>query len=123
MRILPCGTRNFSYASDMAIIRTKTHWALFIIFLVLLFTAPLYMSGYWLGVVNLIGITLIAATGLNILTGYCGQLSIGHAGFIAVGAYTSAILTTRFEMPFLVGLIAAGLVTGMVGMIFGIPSV
>jgi len=120
---LPCGIRNYTYAEDMAILRTRTHWALLIGFLVLLFTAPLYLGGYWLGVVNLIGITLIAATGLNILTGYCGQLSIGHAGFIAVGAYTAAIITGRLELPFLVGLISAGLVAGIIGVIFGLPSV
>ena len=120
---LPSGTRNFSYAQDMAILRTKTHWALFIIFLAFLFAAPLYLGNYWLGVANLIGITLIAATGLNILVGYCGQLSIGHAGFIAVGAYTAAILTNRLELPFLVGLICAGFTAGLIGLIFGIPSV
>ena len=120
---LPSGTRNYSYAQDMAILRTKTHWALFIIFLAFLFAAPLYLGNYWLGVANLIGITLIAATGLNILVGYCGQLSIGHAGFIAVGAYTAAILTNRLELPFLVGLICAGFTAGLIGLIFGIPSV
>jgi len=106
----------------MAIFRTKTHWAMLIALLVILFTAPLYWGNYWLGVANLIGITIIAATGLNILTGYCGQLSIGHAGFIAVGAYTSAVLTNRLDLPFLVGLICAGLTAGLIGMIFGIPS-
>ena len=120
---LPCGTRNYTYAEDMAIMRTKTHWGLFVGFLILLFTAPLYFGNYWLGVFNLIGITLIAALGLNILVGYCGQLSIGHAGFIAVGAYTAAILTNRFELPFLVGLPAAGLAAGTIGLIFGLPSV
>ena len=120
---LPCGTRNYSYAKDMAIVRTKTQWVLLIGFLIILFTAPLYFGNYWLGVCNLIGITLIAAIGLNILVGYCGQLSIGHAGFIAVGAYTAAILTNRLELPFLVGLICAGLTAGLVGLIFGIPSV
>jgi branched-chain amino acid transport system permease protein len=120
---LPCGTRNYNYGRDMAIVRTKTHWALLIIFLALLFTAPLYFGNYWLGVCNLIGITLIAALGLNILVGYCGQLSIGHAGFIAVGAYTAAILTNRLEFPFLAGLICAGLTAGIVGLVFGIPSV
>jgi len=119
---LPCGTYNYSYAKDMAILRTKTHWALFIALLVLVFTAPLYWNNYLLGVANLIGITLIAAVGLNILLGYCGQLSIGHAGFIAVGAYTAAVLTGTFELPFLVGLICAGLMAGLVGLIFGIPS-
>jgi branched-chain amino acid transport system permease protein len=120
---LPCGTRNYTYARDMAIVRTKTHWALLIGFLILLFAAPLYFGNYWLGVCNLIGITLIAAIGLNIMVGYCGQLSIGHAGFIAVGAYTAAILTNRLELPFLVGLICAGLMAGIIGLIFGIPSV
>jgi len=107
----------------MAIFRTKTHWAMLLALLVILFTAPLYWGNYWLSVANLIGITIIAATGLNILTGYCGQLSIGHAGFIAVGAYTSAVLTNRLELPFLVGLIAAGVFAGLIGLIFGIPSV
>jgi len=120
---LPCGTRNYGYATDMAILRTKTHWALFILFLAFLFTLPLHLGNRWLGVANLIGITLIAAAGLNVLIGYCGQLSIGHAGFIAVGAYTAAVLTNRFELPFLVGLICAGLAAGTIGLIFGIPSV
>jgi branched-chain amino acid transport system permease protein len=119
---LPAGTRNYTYAQDMAIVRTKTQWAMLLALFVILFTAPLYWGNYWLGVTNLIGITIIAATGLNILTGYCGQLSIGHAGFIAVGAYTSAVLTNRFELPFLVGLLAAGVTAGLIGLIFGIPS-
>ncbi len=119
---LPCGTKNYTYAEDMAIMRTKTHWALLIGLLVFVFTAPLYWGNYWLGVANLIGITAIAAIGLNILLGYCGQLSIGHAGFIAVGAYTAAILTNVLELPFLVGLIAAGFMAGFIGLIFGIPS-
>ncbi len=120
---LPCGIRNYTYAEDMAIVRTRTQWALMLGFLIFLFTMPLYLGNYWLGVMNLIGITLISAVGLNILIGYCGQLSIGHMGFMAVGAYTSAILTTRFEMPFLVGLIAGGVIAGVVGIVFGLPSI
>ena len=120
---LPSGTRSYSYAQDMAIFRTKTHWAWLFLLFVLLLTAPLYWGNYWLSVANLIGISIIAATGLSILTGYCGQLSIGHTGFIAVGAYTSAVLTNRLELPFLAGLISAGLMAGFVGLIFGIPSV
>ena len=120
---LPCGTRNYDYATDMAILRTRTHWALFIGLLVIVFTAPLYWSNYWLGIANLIGITIIAALGLNILTGYCGQLSIGHAGFMAVGAYTTAVLTNKLGFPFLAGLICSGFSAGFIGLIFGIPSV
>jgi branched-chain amino acid transport system permease protein len=120
---LPSGTRNYDYARDMAVLRTKTHWAFFIGFLVLVFTAPLYLRNDWLSVFNLIGITIIAVTGLNILIGYCGQLSIGHAGFMAVGAYTTAILTHRLGFPFLAGLICSGFSAGLIGIIFGLPSV
>ncbi len=119
---LPAGTRNYNYAEDMAIFRTRTQWFLLIALLAFLFTAPLWFGNHWLSIANRIGITIIAVTGLNILTGYCGQLSIGHAGFMAVGAYTSAILVTRFDVPFIVGLICAGIVAGLVGIIFGMPS-
>jgi branched-chain amino acid transport system permease protein len=107
----------------MAIVRTKTQWALILGFLVLLFAAPLFLDNYWMGVVNLIGITVIAATGLNILVGYCGQLSIGHAGFMAVGAYTSAILSGKLGLPFPAAFICSGLMAGAAGLVFGIPSV
>src|SRR5512136_193040 len=109
MSSLPCGVRNYSYAEDMAIVRTKTQWVMMAGFMVLLFALPLFMNNYWLSIANLIGITIIAATGLNILVGYCGQLSIGHAGFIAVGAYTSAILSSKLGLPFPAALICSGL--------------
>ena len=120
---LPAGVRNYRYAEDMAIFRTKTQWAMLAFLFVILLTCPLWMGNRWLSVSNVILITIIAATGLNILTGYCGQLSIGHAGFIAVGAYTSAIITSKLGLPFPVGLLAAGLFSGTVGLLFGIPSV
>lgn len=106
----------------MTIFRTRTQKTLLVGLFIALITAPAWLGKSWLPVANLIGISLIAATGLNILTGYCGQLSIGHAGFIAVGAYTSAVLTSRLELPFVVGLLASGTVAGLIGVIFGIPS-
>jgi branched-chain amino acid transport system permease protein len=119
---LPCGIRNYSYYTDTAIIRTKTQWVLFSIFLVLLFTMPLFVPRFGLDVVNLIGITIITVIGLNILVGYCGQLSIGHAGFMAVGAYTSAILTGSLGVPYFAALICSGFAAGLIGLIFGMPS-
>ncbi len=119
---LPAGIRNYTYAEDMAIFRTKTHWTMLILLLVFLFIAPLWFGNHWLSISNRIGITIIAVTGLNILTGYCGQLSIGHAGFMAVGAYTSALLVTKFELPFIVGLLCAGVMAGLIGILFGMPS-
>lgn len=119
---LPAGIRNYTYAQDMAIFRTRTQWFMLGGLIVLLAAVPLLMGNYWLSIFNIIGITVIAAMGLNLLTGYCGQLSIGHAGFIAVGAYTSAILTGQYDVPFLIGMLGGGLIAGLTGVLFGIPS-
>ena len=109
---LPTGIRSYTYAQDMGIFRTRSSRVWLVVLLVFLCTGPLYWGNEWLSVANLIGISIIAAMGLNILTGYCGQLSIGHAGFIAVGGYTSAILTTRFDAPFIAGCSPPGVSPG-----------
>lgn len=119
---LPCGTFNQSYAKDMAIFRTRTHWILLVIFLVFLFTCPLYFNNRLLTLLTIIGITIISVHGLNILTGYCNQISIGHAGFMAAGAYTSAILTAKLGFSFWAALPCAALGAGIVGLVFGLPS-
>ena len=119
---LPCGIRNYSYNTDMAIIRTKTQWVMFSLFLLALFTLPFYMPSSWFDTVNSIGIIVVAVVGLNILMGYCGQLSLGHAGFMAVGAFTTAIFSQSLQMPFLLSLVCSGLSAGLIGLIFGIPS-
>jgi branched-chain amino acid transport system permease protein len=119
---LPSGTFNQSYAQDMAIIRTKTQWVILFAFLVLLFTCPLYSSDRLLTILTIIGITIISVHGLNILTGYCGQISLGHAGFMAVGGYVSGILCAKLGWSFWAALPTAGLAAGLVGLIFGLPS-
>lgn len=67
-------------------------------------------------------ILAIAIMGLNILVGYSGQLSLGHGAFMALGAYTSAVLAHHYKMDFLVTIPIAGLLTGAVGFLFGIPA-
>src|SRR5258707_10946872 len=67
-------------------------------------------------------ILAIAIIGLNILVGYSGQLSLGHGAFMALGAYTSAILAHRYNMDYLVTIPIAGLLTGLVGFLFGVPA-
>jgi branched-chain amino acid transport system permease protein len=64
----------------------------------------------------------IAIMGLNILVGYSGQLSLGHGAFMALGAYTSAILVNRYHIDYLATIPIAGLVTGIVGFLFGVPA-
>ncbi|MBI4289787.1 MAG: branched-chain amino acid ABC transporter permease [Chloroflexi bacterium] len=120
--MLPCGTFNETYAQDMAIVRTRLQWGLFIAVMVGVLTLPLYASGYIVSTTIATGVTLIAVLGLAIVTGYCGQFSLGQAGFIGVGAYTSAILMTRYNMPFLLAVPAAGFVSALVGLIFAVPS-
>src|SRR5438128_1021397 len=67
-------------------------------------------------------ILAIAIMGLNILVGYSGQLSLGHGAFVALGAYTSAILAHRYKMDYLLTIPIAALLTGFVGFLFGIPA-
>jgi len=106
----------------MAIFRTRTHWVMLIAFLIFLFTCPLFFGDRILTILTIMGITVISVHGLNILTGYCNQISMGHAGFMAVGAYTSAILTAKLGFSFWAALPCAALAAGIVGLIFGLPS-
>ncbi len=119
---LPSGTFNQSYDQDMAIFRTKTQWLILLAFLAFLFTSPLYFSDRILTIITIIGITVISVHGLSILTGYCNQISIGHAGFMAVGAYTSGMLTAHLGWSFWAALPCAALMAGLVGILFGLPS-
>ena len=119
---LASGTFNQSYAQDMAILRTRTQWVILFAFLAFLFTCPLFIGETWLTIMTIIGITVISVHGLNILTGYCGQISMGHAAFMAVGGYTSALLCTKLGFSFWAALPCAALAAGLVGLIFGLPS-
>lgn len=69
-----------------------------------------------------IGINIILAVSLHLIIGITGQFSIGHAGFLAVGAYASAIITMKLSLPFPVALLTGGVVAALAGLIIGIPS-
>lgn len=81
-----------------------------------------YIDPYYLRILVLIGINLILALGLNIITGVTGQLSMGHAGFMSIGAYTSAILSMQFGYPYFVSLLAGALMAALFGFLIGIPT-
>jgi len=119
---LSSGTFQETYKQDMAIFRTRLQWGLLLVFLVFLLICPWFLSDRILTIMTMIGITIISIHGLNILTGYCGQISMGHVGFMAVGAYVSAILTAKFGWPFWAALPLAGMAAGTAGLIFGLPS-
>lgn len=77
---------------------------------------------YWIGVVTLTGIYMIAILGLSILTGFTGLFSMGHAGFMAIGAYTSALLTKTFGLPVLAGVFTGMLAALAIGLLIGYPT-
>jgi len=119
---LPCGVFNRNYEEDMAIVRTRLQWAWLIGFLILLFSFPLFLPGEYLYLLIYMGVGVIAALGLNILTGYCGQISIGQSAFMGVGAFSAGLLMTKTGLPFWFALPIGGIMAGLVGLLFGIPS-
>ena len=117
-----CGDFKESYIKDEEIFQSlfvKFWLGLFFLFLLLL---PLVADAYVLYVANLIGFAVIGAVGLNILTGFTGQISLGHAAFVGVGGYAAAILMTRLNFSFWLALPCAGFVAAGAGLIIGIPS-
>jgi branched-chain amino acid transport system permease protein len=116
------GVFDVSYLEDMMVFRTWYHRIGIIGLVVFFLILPQIGSPFWLVFVTTTAITVIALLGLNLLSGYCGQISIGHTAFMAVGAYSSAILAQRFGVPFWICLPCAGLAAGLVGILFGLPS-
>ena len=88
----------------------------------LLCLAPLVLDHYELGLLINIGYLGIAALGLNILVGFTGQISIGHAAFFGFGAFTTAWLVVELPRPGLLRIPLAGVLTTAVGMVFGLPA-
>ncbi len=98
--------------------------------LVLALTAPFWLAlvpgfgfnNYTYSVLNLALVYSLVALGLNLLTGYAGQISLGHSGLMAIGAYATASLTTQFSLPVGLSLVVAALVTGLVGIGLALPA-
>src|SRR5690606_26628363 len=83
---------------------------------------PFALSNYHLQVAVMVGIFALLALSLNLLSGYTGMISLGHAGFFLIGSYTSAILSTRYGVPFPVSLLAATAVTAVSGLLLAVPA-
>ncbi len=114
-----------SYRSDQSIFPiAQDRWAVYLIVAIAYLVIPLVANEYWLQAILIpFLIFSLAALGLNLLTGYAGQLSLGTGAFMAVGAYAAYKFTTAFPAaPIVVVFLAAGLVTAVVGLVFGLPS-
>jgi branched-chain amino acid transport system permease protein len=83
---------------------------------------PLLARNYYVYMANYLAINVIVVIGLNILVGYTGQVSLGHAGFFAIGAYGTVVLMTRAHLPFPAALLLAALIAAAFGFLLGLPS-
>lgn len=117
------GIYHTNYRQDLALRQTRADWVRLGLLVVFVVVAPFVASPYWLTILNLVGIAAIGAIGLNILTGFTGLISLGQGAFLAVGAYTSGILVARLHWPTPLAIIAAVLLTAMVGAVIGLPAV
>ena len=116
------GAAKQSYEADAALFDTRTQRGWLVVLAAALVGFPFMADEYWLYLACLIAINVASATGLNILTGYTGLVSLGQAAFMGLGAYTVAILETRLGTPFALNLLAGGVVAMLGGIVVGIPS-
>lgn len=107
------------YEDDLVLFPGVWHRIGLTLALVLLFTIPFVASPRWLTVSNLALVSIVGAVGLMVLTGFAGQISLGHAAFLAVGAYTVAILGEQWHLPFWLALPLGGLTAALVGLAVG----
>ncbi|KRF54348.1 ABC transporter [Bacillus sp. Soil745] len=80
------------------------------------------LNPFYINTLMFIGINIMLATSLHLIIGITGQFSIGHAGFLAVGAYASAVMTMKLELPFIIAVLTGGVIAAVAGMVIGIPS-
>ncbi|MCK5329184.1 MAG: branched-chain amino acid ABC transporter permease [Candidatus Latescibacteria bacterium] len=100
----------------------KNRMTLWVLTIVLALLPVLVRNPYYLGVLVFVGIYSLITIGLSMLMGYAGQISLGHAGFFAIGAYTSGLLTTKGGVPPIFAFFAAMLLTACVAFLIGVPS-
>ncbi|MDY0040008.1 MAG: branched-chain amino acid ABC transporter permease [Desulforhabdus sp.] len=132
MPYLPCGVYHERYKKDHAWWQTTFVRAKMLTLAVgVLVVFPLLADSYLLGVANMIGYTFLGALGVQLLIGFCGQVTLGHTAFIAVGAYTSTLLILQVPWPQLLihnglvyplSVVIASLVAGLWSVLFGLPS-
>jgi len=131
MSYLPCGTYFESYRDDQKWWRTPFIKGKMIVMVILLAIFPFVVDAQWLSVVYTINYYVLAGLGVQLLIGYCGQITLGHAAFVAVGGYCSAMMVLFVPWPqfmvdgglaYPVSIVCAGLLAGLWSVLFGLPS-
>ena len=116
MPTTPLATR---YEDDLRLLASRWRQVGVVVLAVLLIVYPLQASGRWMTIANLALVSIVGAVGLMILTGFTGQISLGHAAFLAIGAFTAAALAVHFGMPWWIGMPVGGLIAAAVGLAIG----
>jgi branched-chain amino acid transport system permease protein len=110
------------YYEDIQLLDSKVLWFWFLILIAFLIILPFWLPNYYIYMANYMAINVIVTVGLNILVGYTGQISLGHAGFFAIGAYFTILSMTALQLPFLPALLLAALIAAFFGFILGLPA-
>jgi branched-chain amino acid transport system permease protein len=101
----------------------KKPWLLLLVLFMVVYPFIVGHSGYMVSIFVMICVYAITAMSLDLLIGFGGQISIGHAGFLSIGGYSVAILASKLGLPFLLVLPLAGVITGIIGLFIGLPAV
>ncbi len=105
------------------IIKSRRTYLAVLVMLMIAYPFMVGQSGYFMTLFVMASIYVISAISLNLLTGYGGQISVGNAGFLTVGAYTAAVLGSTLNVPFWLALPASGIVTAVISLVIGLPAV
>lgn len=111
-----------SYAQEMALTKTRLERVSLAVFVLVLLIYPYVASPFYLDLASQVFLASIGALSLMLLTGYAGQVSLGHAGLLAAGAFTAGILSKELSAPVFVTIPAAAVTGAVLGVIFGLPS-
>ena len=131
MSYLPCGTYFESYEDDQKWWRTPFIKGKMILMVILLIFLPYIVGSQWVSVAYTINYYIIAALGVQLLIGYCGQITLGHAAFVAVGGYTSSMMILFVPWPqwivdygiaYPISIVCAGVLAAIWSVLFGLPS-
>jgi branched-chain amino acid transport system permease protein len=114
--------RRERYEDDLALVRGRGAWGALALFLGLLALLPYRVPGYVVYTAALVAAHAVIAVGLNLLVGYAGLISLGHAGFVAIGAYAAGLLMERLGVPWPAALVAGGIVAAAFGFLVGVPA-
>ena len=109
------------YFEDLQLFENRMQLFWTVLLLTSLFILPFFVKTYFLTIINLMAVNVIVALGLNLLVGNTGQISLGHAGFVAIGAYTTVMLL-KLGVPFVFAFAASGILAAAFGVLLGIPS-